>query len=318
MKMSVNFTHKPSVCAALAGVLCMLFACTRTSSRDTDFAGLIQAKPTDNVSVDVEQASRDIQSAIVALAMPHSQVGHLIGSHRFRGTSRVEVYRGSELIESLKDETTIDYHSDENFRATLENDQDYGRHAIFSNGKLYLRPRYGRYHERAPAQPAEPANIRDEIYSTVRAYTQPLSNSAEPRDQGTSTFASRPVRKIQLQLATRGNAPTEDLEHRKWRESIVVSKVEGTLQLDTETGVPLQASIRGAFTFERDGKPLQMRVRAEHALSDLGKVEPVSPPPAANTVQTPTQPSEVEERRQLLKGISSPARPTSAPPSAGR
>lgn len=280
-------------------------ACDDRRRDDAELGGLVHARAEAAVEIDVERAGREPAELLEALGLPHRLVSEALGAHRVRGTSSVEVRRGGEVVDKLSDQTLIALDSGGGFRATLENDREYGRHAIYAGGALYLRPRYGKYHRRPPTSPAEPARIRGEMFSTVSAYFDLLWNRAELSDRGATTHDGRAARRIDISTAPSATErPAESLRQRKWRESITVEEVEGEVVLDSETGVPLEADIRGSLHFVKGGQRFSMKLAASHEISDIGQVASIEAPPAEETVRAPEVKGEVEVRRELLEGLS--------------
>lgn len=274
---------------------------------DADLGGLVipEAEAETNADIDVESAVRDPAALLEALQLPHSQISEILGAHRVRGHSSVEVRRGDAVLEKLSDRTEIQLDAKGNYRAVADNDQDYGRHAIYVDGVLYLRPRFGKFLRRAPNSPTEPGEIRSEMFSTVGAYFDLLWTRAELSDRGAITHNGRPARKIEIATApTAAKRPAATLKQRAWRDSISVEKVSGEVVLDAESGAPLEADIHGTVHFVRDGKKLTMTVTAAHEISDIGQVAAVEAPAADETVTPATVRGEVRERRELLEGLS--------------
>lgn len=285
----------------------LLAGCDDRRRDDADLGGLVipESEVETAADIDVERAVRDPAALLEALQLRHAQISKILGAHRVRGHSSVEVRRGGEIVEKLSDHTEIQLDAKGNFRAVADNDQDYGRHAVFVDGVLYLRPRFGKFLRRAPSSPAEPGDIRSEMFSTVGAYFDLLWTRAELSDRGAITHDGRPARKIEIATAPSAVArPAATLKQRAWRDSISVEKVSGEVVLDTESGAPLEAEIHGSVHFVRDGKKLTMTLTAAHEISDIGQVAPVEAPDADDTVTPATVRGEARERRELLEGLS--------------
>jgi hypothetical protein len=295
--------YRPLVCFALAAAVAA--GCADRRRDDAELHGLVHAEVETTAEIDVDDAARDTDELVRALGLPHRRVGDVLGPHRVKGTSAVAVSRGSEVIEKLADETTIELDEGGGFRAVADNDREYGRHAIYAGGVLYLRPRFGKYHRRAPSSAAEPGQIRDEMFSTVAAYFALLAPRAELSDRGTTTVAGRAARKIEIAAAPEQRPrPAERLRQRQWRSSVEVESVAGEIVLDAESGVPLAADIRGTVHFTRDGQRLRMELAASHRIEDIGKVAAIEAPPADQTVSAARVADEVEDRKKLLDGLS--------------
>jgi hypothetical protein len=221
-----------------------------------------------------------------------------LGPHRFHGTSSLQVLDPNTKteFEQLKDETAIDFDG-QGYRATLDNSREYGRHAWFVDGVLYLRPRFGAYHKRAPTDGTEAPRIRDEMYATAAGYLAPFQNAMKVSDGGQETVAGQVARKVLL--STDGDDSVRSLA--------------GMIYLDEKTGVPLKVEIAGAFEFEQEGKKLLMRVEARHEFSDIHAVPKIGAPTDAESLPTPERSHETDDRNTLLRGIAPPARRSPTP-----
>ncbi len=288
---------------------------------DQRLGGLVHSARDEAPTINVDKAARDPRELGRAIQIAHHHVSSILGAHAFAGTSSIRVSEGSKEVESLSDTTTVVFDAKGNYHATLANSKDYGREVFFVDGTMYLRPRYGKYHRRAPASDGEPARVRDEIFGTLAANWELLYTRVELSDLGQVQVAGRPGKKIQIKAAPKDGArPAETLTQRAWRTSISVTAVAGEVVLDTETGVPLQAKLTGTIQFSRDGKNFEMSVEVTHAMTSIGDAAVVAAPPADQTVATQRRGHEPDDRQTLLKGIGPPAKraPTPSNPTGTR
>ena len=248
-----------------------------------------------------------------ALAMPHRLVSAALGSHAFAGTSTVETREAGTVVDVLSDTTAIEIDADGRFHAALANSKDYGREAFWTDGTLYLRPRWGKFHRRPANDADEPLQIRDEIFATLGAYFELVAAGSEISDKGAVQHAGRAARKVEIKLAPSARAaPPVTGRQRAWRADAVVKAVTGEIVLDAESGAPLAGSLDAVVAFNRDGRGLEMHLVVSHAISAIGQPHPIGAPPLGDTVATPTRLKEVEDRDLLLKGIAPPTRSTGA------
>jgi hypothetical protein len=197
----------------------------------------------------------------------------------------------------------------DSFHGVFNNSADYGREVFFVGGMLYLRPRYQRFHGRAPESPDEPFAIRDSFADAIAATWDLLAPGAELTDAGAALVAGRNGRKIVIKLAASPRTPAaEPLAQRKWREKRIVEGLSGEIVLDNDTGALLSAKLQGVVSFMRDGRRFKMNVSADAAVSAIGTPVPVTAPPADQVVATPERLREVDDRDFLLQGIAPPSR----------
>lgn len=302
-----------------AALLIAAAACSGSGGRtDEDLGGLVVAeRAAEERPIDVARAAADPLELARAVAQPHATVADALGGHRFRGSSSIEVREGAEVVEAIADETAIAYRSDGSFAATLDNSRDYGRHATFAGGTLYLRPRYGKYHRRAPTDDGEPARIRGDVFATLGAYFELVAPAAAIADAGEVQHAGRAARRLQLSRAAKPVArPAERRPERAWRDEVSVEELTGDVVLDAATGVPLRAALDARVRFVRDGRTFVMTLKVAHEVTDDGSEPEVAAPPDDQVVDTPHRSTEAEERERLLEGIAPPPRkaPTPANP----
>lgn len=287
---------------ALAAVIAVA-ACADRRRDDSELGGLVHAESEAPAAIDIDRAGTDVAELVRALAVPHHQLE--LGAHRIEGSSSVTVSSQGKQVEALSDKTAIAVDADGNFRATADNDREYGRHAIYVDGTLYLRPRYGKYHAREPNIPAEPGRILDAMFSTASAYFDLLWTGAELSDRGATSVDGRAARKIEFSKSpTPAERPDETLTQKAWRESIGVDEVSGEVVLDRDTGAPLSVSIEGKLHYVRDGVRFEMALAASHRIT-VGEVAAITAPTDDQTVSAPAVNGEVAERKKLLEGLSS-------------
>ena len=275
---------------------------------DEQLGGLVKAANAEVEPVDVDRAGDSPIELLRALQLPHSYVADKLGAHKLTSSSSLSVSKNGKLVDGVDYTTEIEYASATEYHASANNSQDYGREVFFSGGAMYLRPRYGKFHKRPPADEGEPARVRSEMGATLGAYFEMLAAGAELTDRGSASHAGRDARKIEIRTAPdSGPAPKQALSQRKWRDDAVVRSVSGTVLLDAEHGVPLSATIEGVVVYSQDGTPAEMSIRVEYSITEVGGTIAITPPSADNTVDTPVRLREVDERDQLLEGIAPPA-----------
>jgi len=306
---------RPAAALSLLAAAALAAGCGRSGDGrpDDELGGLVVDRGTAGARIDVDRAAKDAGELARALALGHDQVGVLIGPHAMAGKSHMEVREGSTPVEVLDDETAIQLDGKGNYHAVLSNSKEYGREVFFVDGTMYLRPRYGKYHKRPPADEAEPARLRGEIFSTVAAHFDLLAGGVSVSDGGKTEVHGRPARKVVIATGKEKVKRSESLSQRKWRESAVVMEVAGEIALDEKTGAPLRATLRGTVAFQRDGRSFEMRLESSHELSAFGSVPPVVAPSDEETVADIGQRHELAERDALLQGIAPPARKAPVP-----
>lgn len=300
----------------VSSLACLVIACGRDQGvSDEQLKGLVvEAKAP--AAIDVEQATKDPAELARAMASSHGAVLAALGPHSLSLETHTIVEEGGKPVSDLADKTVLELGDkgsghrpdDVSFHGLYENSADYGREAIFKAGKLYLRPRYQKWHGRTPETLDEPAQLRDSYFGPIAATWDLVAPAAELTDKGLVTVAGRSGRKIAVKLAPAARElPPEALPQRKWRESRTISALEGEVTIDVEKGVPLAIELTGAVAFSREGRRFTMKLAIKGAITKLGAIE-ITAPPDGDVIATPTRRGEVDERDYLLNGIAPPIR----------
>ena len=285
-------------------------ACGRSQGvPDEQLGDLVIDRRGREAPIDVDRAARDPAELGRALARPHAVVAAALGPHTVKLATTNAVLEDGKQVSTLDEQTLIELGERGAFHALYTNSADYGAETVFADGKLYLRPRYQRWHERAPEEPEEPAAIRDRAFGGIAAAWDLLAPGAELVDRGAIELAGRPARKIEVRRAPSPAAPPrEPLAQRKWRETRSVDELSGEVILDAEKGVALAVKLSGAVGFTRDGRRRTMKLGIEGGLTAIGTAAAISPPARAEVVATPERLGEVDERDFLLRNIAPPLR----------
>lgn len=294
-------------------------ACGRSQGvSDEQLGGLVIDRKPPEAPIDVDRATKDPAELKRVLAMPYAEVIAALGPHTVKLATTNAVTEGGKPASALDEQTLIELGAKGELHALYTNSADYGRELILTGGKLYLRPRYQRWHERLPEYPEEPAELRDQYYGPIAAAWDLLAPGAELSDGGALQVGGRSARKIQIRRAPQPAAPpAEKLAQRKWREGRTIDELSGEVIIDVERRVPLSVKLAGAVGFQREGRKMTMKLGLEAAISGIGTAAAVAAPPRAEVVATPERLREVDERDSLLQGIAPPIRTGGAKPAPG-
>lgn len=298
----------------LSTTIALVAAACSTSggTSDKELEGLVVVAMPPPTSVDLAKAGRDAATLSAVLQLPWSRAAAQLGDHRLTITTQSEVREGAAVLETLDDTTAIDLAKDGTYRALYENKNDYGREVVFLGGKLYLRPRYAKWHERAPETDTEAREIRDQMARALGAHVAIYAHGLEVSDKGTVQEAGRAGHRFELKLAPSPKAaPKPTLTQHAWREGLTVESAAGEIVLDDATGLPLKARIDTTIAFVRDGKRLTMRLSIQQSVAP-GTVA-IAKPEDEQVVATPVRLREVDDRNFLLQGIAPPAGKGGAP-----
>jgi len=291
----------------LAAILTLgsVIACGRSQGvPDEELGGLVVEPKEPDARIVVDRAAKEPAELARALKLPHGKLIASLGPHTASLATLTTVEEAGKPLTSLGDKTTIEVGEAGAFHALYDNDADYGREVIFTGGTLYLRPRYQRWHGRAPESADEPAALRDQFFEPIAATWELLAPGIELSDKGAVTVAGRPGRKIAIQLSPKPGKPAaETVAQKKWREQRIVEEVTGEVVLDTENGAPLAVQLAGTVSFMRDGRRFKLKTSVTASLGALGTPATITAPAEVEVVATPERLREVDERDYLLQGI---------------
>jgi hypothetical protein len=296
--------------AATLAALVLAGACGGDKGVEDEALGGLVVNPKAATPIDIESAVKDPAELTRALANPHRAVIAALGPHTLTIETRTVVEENGKLVSELSDRAELEVGDNQTFHGVYTNNADYGREAIFiasagGGGKLYLRPRYQKWHGRAPESPDEPAQIRDGYFAAIAATWDLVAPGAELTERGTTTVAGRAGRKVAVKLSpTVREMPRETLSQRHWRETRSITALDGDT-LDADKGVPLAAKLTATVSFSREGRRFAMKLGLDASVTKIGSVS-IAAPAEGEVVATPTRRGEVDERDYLLHGIAPP------------
>lgn len=285
-------------------------ACGRSQGvADQDLPGLVVEARKVEPPIDVERATKDPAELGRALTRPYRVMLAALGPHSVAINSATTVEEAGQPVSELSDHAQIENGDDGAYHALYTNSADYGRETAFVDGKLFLRPRYQRWHARAPESPDEPAALRDQYAGAVAATWDLLAPGTELTDRGPLDVAGRAGRKIAVSRSAEPRQPPAELvAQRKWREGRSIEAVSGEIVLDAEKGVPLVLKLAGSVRFSREGRRFTMQISVDSLISGVDSARVIAAPADADVVATPERQREVDDRDYLLQGIAPPLR----------
>lgn len=294
----------------VAVAACLAVSCGQSQGiADRDLGGLVEAEKRATEKVDLDRVGSDPNALGKALMRPHHEARAALGAFSVSIVMTTRVSENGKVQSELDEKALLESATDGAYYGVYTNSQDYGREVIFVGGKLYLRPRYQRWHARDPSRPDEPVEMADMFYAPIAATWELFAPGVALADKGTAQVAGRQGRLVSVSRASspRRAAP-ESLPQRKWRERRTVDAIAGTAILDAQHGVPLALNLTGTIGFQRDNRQFTMQVSIHSEVTNIGQPAPIAPPPDAEVVATPERLREVDDRDFLLQGIAPPVR----------
>lgn len=294
--------------AALAA--CLAVSCGRSQGvADRDLGGLVVAEKGVPPKIDLDRVGTDPDALGIALTRPHHDTFAALGAHSVSIVMTTRVSESGNVVSELDEKTLLERTDDGAYYAVYTNSQDYGREVTFVGGKLFLRPRYQRWHVRDPNAPAEPVGLADQFYEPIAATWDLVAPGVALADKGSAQVSGQAGRAIAVSRAAVVRRPgPEPLPQRKWRQRRTVDAVAGTVVVDAKHGVPLAVNLTGTIGFQRENRQFTMQITLQSEVTNVGQPAPITAPPEAEVVATPERLREVDDRDFLLQGIAPPVR----------
>ena len=266
------------------------------------------------------------------LTPPGAAVDNALQSHRFaeglrklgrchlRSTVHIAAGLDGGTTDNVTTDTDIWMDERGNWRLVDLNDKDGGREIVLHGHELAIALRYGRMIRR-PAEDPEPLRLLAQGVGGPYAAWDLLRDVATFDDFGTDTLGGRKGHLYKVTKSAHPAAPVTKLEagdRQAWRKTLTADKVEGTVMIDEQLGIPLLAEIHGAYTMRRagqgegqgDGVPMHGAVDARVSIEEIGTSPSIAEPEAEDLA---SRQRTVPDERALLGGLPrAPARPRGA------
>ena len=277
----------------------------------TSACGKVERQP-----VETGQPAADPAAVTGAADLQRAAGLRLPEAHRVAGASHVVVSEGGQALETLDEQTLVERDVRGVVHAVYTNSRDQGRELFSAGDTVWVRPRYGKFHRRPPAEPGEAERVAAEIGGVFAAHVELCASGLAVREAGTTTVAGRPARRLLLGRGTARAMPPHTAPQRAWRDGLTVDALEGEVLLDAATGAVLLGRLAARLGFVRDGRHLEMTLSSTQEVQAVGAVS-LMPPPDEHSSPTPTRSTEFEDRESLLSGLAAPARRSPVPPARG-
>jgi len=243
-----------------------------------------------------------------------------LGRAHLRSTVHFAATLDGRPADSVTTDTDIWIDDQGNWRLVDLNDKDGGREIVLHGHELAIALRYGRMIRR-PAEDPEPMRLLAQGVGGPYAAWDLLRDVATVDDFGTDTFEGRKVRVYKLAKSSHPAPPLTKLaagDRQAWRKTLTADRVEGTVMIDQQLGIPLLAEIHGAYTMRRaepgqgqgEGTPMHGAVDARVSIEAIGSSPAIAEPEADDLA---SRQRTVPDERALLGGLPrAPARPRGA------
>ncbi|HLT31611.1 MAG TPA: hypothetical protein VK013_16355 [Myxococcaceae bacterium] len=249
-------------------------------------------------ALDAQQLAEDPALAQRVLDMDAAEVVERLGPHvatsklTFEWTGAEEPIRLEETRKIIAGSGGVSG----DFQVVLDNSRDQGLEVLRKDNGVYARNRYGRFRQRLRDR-GMAERVRSEVQGVVRDMNVLFNARLALSPKGTETFEGRQTHRYDLSLASEkpalpeqvklpeplepkgGQAPGSLLRQR-FRTARTPVSVSGSIWVDAQTAVILQAKVDGRLRVPgEEGQPTtELSVSVRSALSDIGKEPTIEVP----------------------------------------
>ncbi|MBK8481386.1 MAG: hypothetical protein IPL40_09470 [Proteobacteria bacterium] len=259
-----------------------------------------------------------------ALRQPFSAFARQLGPHRLRIHSRlVRTVPGRPVVEVAQ---TVELSLDAGGRLWVRKDthDQYGLELRWLDGWLYLRQRWNRFLRRRASDRQEPWRLADRAYGLLSDDLELLERFVALDSARAVTVLGRAAWQVALRRAEHppaafvgGVGRSASAAARRWRRSVQVELLSGSVSLDRATGAPMLARLRARCSFTLPagragptGIPApagagaargRLDLELEQSITELGRAGVVAAPPAEEVVAA-VRGRRLELERQMVLG----------------
>jgi hypothetical protein len=166
-----------------------------------------------------------------------------------------------------------------------------GKHVIYTGGVTFAHAEHAPFRARPTDHGRDARRFRDESFQLARSLAELYGPALELMPEGETTVLGRAARRYRVALAkapapsppaARTAAPDPDsARHFAFLDGKLPSSVDGELDVDAQTGVPLRVRLAGAFTV-KDVPGVRATVELVAQVKAVGaQVAAVTPPAGA-------------------------------------
>jgi hypothetical protein len=255
-------------------------------------------------TVELEQALRP---TFFATALRKMGGGH------FHGTTRFAVTPPGEAPDPVTTTTDVWVDRAGNYRMTELNDHDGGRDVVVHGRELAVALRYGKMIRRVAEEP-EPTRLLEEALGGPWAGWEVVAGAAAiergaPQLIGGASAVEYRLSKGDGQALT-ANA-TERPPLRRWRGTVAVQTLTGSLLVDERSGALVKADLQATFMLTQETRALQGEIEVHSVVSEAAAVPAIERPAAEEMALRQRL---VPEQKELLSGLGGHVPPPAPPP----
>ncbi|MEA2699266.1 MAG: hypothetical protein QOI66_3537 [Myxococcales bacterium] len=234
-----------------------------------------------------------------------------MGGGHFHATSRFAVGPTNEPPDGVNTTTDVWLDRAGNYRLVETNDRDGGRDVVLYGRELSTALRYGKMIRRVAEEP-EPTQLLEEALGGPWAAWEVVAPAAGIERGNSQLMGGASAAEYRISKGE-GQTPAFDERPalRKWRGTIAVQQLTGSLLVDERSGALVKADLTGAFTLTQENRPMKGEVDIHAVLTEAAAVPPLSRPAAEELA---LRQRIVPEQKEMLRGLGGRVPPPPVPP----
>jgi hypothetical protein len=231
--------------------------------------------------------------------MKFSEVARRLGAHRLQSRIKFE-FVSPDTRAWLRENGLIVQAADGDFRIKVENDEGQGYELIFADSRLFVRNRFGPFHERDSIS-ADHLRWRDAAYGGWAAIYRLYRGRLRFSKLGLTRYHGRDAIRFSIGLSREPPRlpgtpeppgvppgvtqyvypiePTPSDSHR-WRDQARPEQARGSILVDADASVVLKVDFTGELTVPMPGgdHPIRLTVQADIQADGFGNPPSIAPP----------------------------------------
>lgn len=222
--------------------------------------------------VEIERLPGDLNQVHNALMLDQAALFRAFDAFRLNARSELRARMGSGSWEELKETYLLERDGSGRLHGCHHNSKERGFEFFWEKDVFHFRNRYMPWQQR-PSKEGERDEVVSRIWGVLSAYWELMEPHVRLEGAKPKEFMGRPVHvyhilKRKKARFSEGEASSRTADpDRRWRRSVKVEKVHGTVLLDKVTALPIQVAVDLTYTFERDGGLGLVHLKHRHELA---------------------------------------------------
>jgi hypothetical protein len=247
--------------------------------------------PPERVPIDLAQVASSPALEDHVLGMGEAEAAARLGSFRLHGTLAMDFdgrARDQGRVVSLSEDRLVEQSATGDLHLRLLETSGDGLELLLAKGRLYGRSRYGPFVERDPAEDLD--RYRDEVFGALRTLYLDSNRGWSLSPMNLSTVAGRSCQRFsvahgkerpQEELPFTGRLDRDSQRHFEFLYGRALDDVRGSLCVDTETGVPLEAKVDVRWSARGDAGVSRVHAALAEKVESVGQAVAVNAPQEA-------------------------------------